>query len=416
MVTLHTSALATRLVPRPLVSFVVLTDGDEVPAEAAEHIGRCGLRRDEFEVLPIGPAQKRDHGVTLASGFELIEIVADSELPQVAGGILSRARGRYIVLMDAFSQPRPGSMARMMMHFEQRPQLGAAVFTVHDPCGLSHEHPFPNIVGRCGTAFRRRALEQCGGPGEDWRTASAEYDLSARLLSAGWEIDTFDDLHVTTSRGAGADDARGALRQRIRDEIGFVMRYFPQRWALRYAHDWIKRYRYEAADRGLAGAYYKGVLGGLARTIGQTGSKALDENAFEAVTRLGAVEERLAAVKERYDCERMVLVDLSAGALAWWQAARKLGIGIVAIADEQFAGPHRHWRDIPIVSDADARKMQFDLAVIGAMHPRQAAARAAAWRAAEPRPVIDLFGPAGAFTAFAAGRASESLRTAARSA
>ena len=48
---------------------------------------------------------------------------------------LPQALGKYVVFLDDDSFPRPGSIGRMIAHFEADETLGAATFTVTLPDG-----------------------------------------------------------------------------------------------------------------------------------------------------------------------------------------------------------------------------------------------------------------------------------------
>ena len=91
---------------------------------------------------------------------------------------LSKTRGKYVVFLDDDSFPLPGSVPRMVRHFQADPMLGAAVFTVTLPDGSRECSAYPDVFIGCGTGFRRRALEQAGGLPEDFFMQAEEYDLS----------------------------------------------------------------------------------------------------------------------------------------------------------------------------------------------------------------------------------------------
>ena len=90
----------------------------------------------------------------------------------------------------------PGAIERMIAYFESDPRLGAATFTVTLPDGARECSAYPDVFIGCGTGVRRTAIDQTGGLPDDFFMQAEEYDLSLRLLDAGWRIRGFDALRV----------------------------------------------------------------------------------------------------------------------------------------------------------------------------------------------------------------------------
>ncbi len=109
---------------------------------------------------------------------------------------LAQAIGHYIVFLDDDSHPEADSIGRMIEYFQADPQLGAAVFDVVLPDGSRESSALPNVFIGCGTGFRREAITQAGRLPDDFFMQAEEYDLSLRLLDAGWKIRRFSDLQV----------------------------------------------------------------------------------------------------------------------------------------------------------------------------------------------------------------------------
>src|SRR5690606_1526879 len=94
---------------------------------------------------------------------------------------------------------------------------------------------------------------------------------------------------------------------------------------------------------------------------------------------------------QEHDLKTILLLDYGKNLYAYWQAARDLGLEIVAIADNSLAGPKHQYRGIPIVDDTAARALHFDAAVIANLSPVHARRRTAEWGHMDIRPTIDLF-------------------------
>jgi hypothetical protein len=313
----------------------------------------------------------------------------------------------------------------MMQHFDADPALGAAVFTITLPDGSRECSAYPNVFIGCGTGFRKRALDQVGGLPDDFFMQAEEYDLSLRLLAAGWEVKTFEDLHVSHLKTPTARSSARTTMLDVRNNLVLITRHFPRRWVVPFVRDWTRRYRYIAHSNGHELAYYKGLLSGLLRVMRPGKRRAVDGVTFERLVRIEETHARLARAKAQLGLTRLVFVDFGKNMLPYWLAARRLDLEVIAIADPKLAGPKRRYRKIPIVSDAEAAKLGFDGVVISNLSPVHAAQRRSAWRrllsATRSRvPVIDLFEDgryaADAETTSAARASRESHRTVARSA
>jgi GT2 family glycosyltransferase len=387
------------LSPTPLVSFVVSTHNRrDVLLRTLAEIDRCGLREGEYETLVVDNASTDGTSDAVRHQYPLIHLMHQefNAGPVSKNVAINNARGRYVVFLDDDSFPSPGSVTRMIRHFEADPALGAAVFTVTLPDGSRECSAYPNVFIGCGTGFRRRALQQVGGLPPDFFMQAEEYDLSLRLLAAGWEVKAFDDLHVSHLKSPAARSNARTMMLDVRNNVVLITRYFPARWVLPFVRDWLRRYRLIAHAKGHEGSYYKGLFAGIWRTLKPSNRRPVDDATFERLVRMTDTQMRLGRAKILHGLKRVLFVDFGKNMLPYYRAARNLDIEIVAIADTKLAGPKRKYRRIRIVNDAEAAKLDFDAAVISNLSPVHAAQRRSAWRrllrATRPGvPVIDLF-------------------------
>lgn len=116
---------------------------------------------------------------------------------------MRRARGEYFVLLDDDSHPAPGCLQRMRKHFEERPSLGAAAFTIIAARDNKTVWPAPGEVypdGRamvfigCGVGLRRQSVEEVGYFDAAYFLYLNELYLTVRLFDAGYEVLHFPDL------------------------------------------------------------------------------------------------------------------------------------------------------------------------------------------------------------------------------
>ena len=91
---------------------------------------RCALPPETFETILVDNASTDGTADAVAAEFPEVRILRE----QVNRGACAKnaglaiARSKYVVFLDDDSYPLPGSIARMIRHFEADPFLGAAVF------------------------------------------------------------------------------------------------------------------------------------------------------------------------------------------------------------------------------------------------------------------------------------------------
>jgi hypothetical protein len=302
-----------------LVSFIISTyNRRQVTLDTLRHVKQCGLNADAFEVLVVDNASKDGTADAIARRFPSVRLV---RLKRNRGSCaknaaLPQARGRFIVFLDDDSYPQPGSVTRMIRKFETHPRLGAAVFTVTLPDGSRECSAYPDVFIGCGTGFRRRALAQVGGLPDDFFMQAEEYDLSLRLLQGGWDVRSFDDLHVAHMKSPQARVSRRTTRLDVRNNFIVAYRYLPDPWRRVIANDWMRRYWMIARRKGHRAAFIRGVIGGAIRSVFDK-RQPLDPDVFEQFTRMKQIETRLRRAQEEHGLTTVLLIDLGKNVLPY---------------------------------------------------------------------------------------------------
>lgn len=377
----------------PLVSFLISTHNRrDVLLATLEQIERCGLSPDEYEIIVVDNASTDGTAAAISARFGSVRLIhSRRNLGACAKNLgLAEACGQYIVFLDDDSYPTPGSIGRMIEHFEADPRLGAAVFTVNLSDGSQECSAYPEVFIGCGTGFRHRALQIAGGLPTDFFMQAEEYHVSLRLLDAGWDIRRFDDLHVTHLKSPTARRSSRTTRLDVRNNITLAMRLFPPQWALHYAVEWTRRYKLIAQRKGHIWAYWFGWAQGIGRALQLWKRRPIDDWTFETFARIEQTEQRLRRAREVHGFNSVLLVDYGKNLFAWWLACQKLGLKVVAIADNNLGGSAVRFHGIPVIPDEQARRLPFDAAIISNLSPVHARLRAADW-GNMTRPVIDLF-------------------------
>ncbi|MGB7156595.1 MAG: glycosyltransferase [Tepidisphaeraceae bacterium] len=383
----------------------------EVLLGTLRQLQHCSLAPETFETILVDNASTDGTADAVASGFPEVTLIRErvnrGACAKNAG--LPRARGRYVVFLDDDSYPLPGSVARMIQHFKADPSLGAAIFDVTLPDGSRECSAYPNVFIGCGTGFRKRALAQVGGLPEDFFMQAEEYDLSLRLLAAGWDVRRFDDLHVAHLKTPTARRSTRTTRLDVRNNLTLIARYFPDRWVMPFAVDWTNRYAMLAAARGHRMAHWQGFVEGAIRAVKGIDRRPLGDEAFERFARIDSIAHRLRQARDEMGLRTILLADLGKNVLAYWLAAEACGLNVIAVSDDTLGGRGWRYRGVPIVTNEEARRppyAPFDAVVISNLSPVHAALRRDGWRRVQRGPVLDLFEEGGGVVEWLGGGVS----------
>ena len=120
------------------VTFLIAAhDRRDVLLGTLRQLRYCGLARERFETVLVDNASTDGSADAVEAGFPEVILIRQrvnrGACAKNAG--LAAARGKYVVFLDDDSSPLPGSVARMIRHFEADPSLGAAVFDIQLPDG-----------------------------------------------------------------------------------------------------------------------------------------------------------------------------------------------------------------------------------------------------------------------------------------
>lgn len=380
-------------IARPRVSFILPTyNRRDVLLRTLEQVYRCGLPQSEFEILVVDNASSDGTACAVRERFPAVRLLGltSNRGPCAKNAGLAIAMGEFVVFLDDDSFPEPGSVRRMISHFDRDPLLGAAVFMVTLPDGSRECSAYPNVCIGCGTGLRRQAACDVGGLPDDFFMAAEEYDLSIRLLEAGWRVEPFNDLHVRHLKTPGSRFPGRIARLDARNNTLLAMRYFPEPYRLHYALEWLERYRMLSTAAGLGTAFWAGAIEGIFRGL-TCEHRPIRLAAFERFARVEQTAARLAEATARLGLKRVLFADLGKNILAFRLAARRCGLEVLGIADARLGSRGLRFRGLPILSDEQAASLPFDAVIISNLSAAHAPARALAWRKIQSRPVLDLF-------------------------
>lgn len=405
-----------------LVSFLIATyNRGQILVDCLRKVAACGLPEERFEIIVVDNASTDGTPELLAEQMPEVQIIrlTANRGPVAKNHALAQARGAFVVFLDDDAYPLPGAVPQMIRHFAADPHLGAAVFDVTLPDGSKECAAYPDVFIGAGTGFPRRLVQELGGLPQDFFMQAEEYDLSFRLLAAGYRVRHFADLPLRHLKTPGARIATRTTRLDVRNNLYLLARYVPTPLCYQLASDWLTRYFYMAQGRDAAvggaahrAAYTKGAAEGLAKwsTQRRNGQRLLDEATLERIFKFRTIEQQMVEAQWQYGFRRVLLADFGKNMLAYYQAAQQLGLQVGAIADDSLCAPAgvapRQYRGTRIEPWHALAGGDFDAVIVANMSPVHAARRAAALRRVLVKPVIDLFerascntGKASAFTA-----------------
>jgi GT2 family glycosyltransferase len=304
------------------------------------------------------------------------------------------AAGQFVVFLDDDSYPMAGSIQRMVHYFSRDKNLGAMVCDVILMDGSRECSAYPTAFIGCGVGFRREALAQVGGLPEDFFYQAEEYDLSLRLLDAGWDIHRYNDVQVLHQKTKTGRFPARTTRLDARNNFTLIVRYFPRAWVLPFAFAWMRRYRWIAQTKSWRHewAFWRGLAEGIGRSLRPGQRRPVSPAAFERFAMIRQIEHRMKQLADE-GCRNILFIDVGKNILPYCLAAKACGQRVVAIADKNLASPGRRFHGIPIVDDATAARLTFDAAVISNVSPVHVAQRLTEMRRLLRQPVIDLLEP-----------------------
>ena len=200
--------------------------------------------------------------------FPGVEVVAANRNLGFAAGCnlgLSRARGRYALLLNPDAEIPPGTLGALVRFLDAAPRAGAAGCRLVSPSGEPqfsagrfltpfnqfaetiglarlvpaaalrrsyHEREIAGeaaevdwAVGAC-LALRRAALDEVGGLDERFFMYSEDEDLCYRLRRAGWGVHLLSGVRVRHVGGGSASQALARMRDEARaSQQAFVRKH-----------------------------------------------------------------------------------------------------------------------------------------------------------------------------------------------
>lgn len=379
----------------PLVSIIIATHNRrEVVLNTLRQLENCGIDRSQREVIIV---DNNSHDGTAEAVREIpgVRVLAERRNRGSCAKALAvpLARAPFLLFLDDDSYPRPGCLERMLNLFDDQPQLGAAGFRVHLPDGSQECSALPHVFVGCGVGLRKAALEQSGGLRASYFMQAEEYDLSFRLMEAGWDVRIFADLDVEHLKSPQARRSARTTYYDIRNNLRVIAQHIPAFAANEYRADWMLRYRWLAEQSASGPAFERGVRAGDARARSDNRRNTrnpLDRAAFERVFGWRRISNAMKNLSKG-GVRAIALADFGKNILPFVLGARENRIRIVGVFDSRFAAPSRTYRGIPLIALETLAQAGLDAIIVSNTSYVHATARAEWLRARFQLPVLNWF-------------------------
>jgi GT2 family glycosyltransferase len=316
------------------------------------------------------------------------------------------ARGEYIVLLDDDSYPEADAVLRSMEYMDAHPRTAAVVGRVVLPDGSLEAAALPAVMLSGAVCIRKSVLDQVGGFRREFFRKAGEYDLSFRMLAAGWTIERFEDLVYRHDKVLTGRSNALAHRMDLRNNLILTERFLPPQLRAVYRTDWRQRYELIARHAGHQAAARRAVwearlwawreeigrrIGGRFR--GQLRGRILSDEILEAVFGFRAQAQAIAQWSARLGIRRVVIADLGKNIYATWAGCRAAGLEVLAVADNAPAFSGYAYRGARIESDLSALQRQPQGVVLANVNPAQVDRRVDQLQQVFDVPVLRLWHP-----------------------
>ncbi len=332
-----------------MISYVLPTrDRPEILAATLESLG--SLPAHDAEVVIVDNASRVPPRVPmrLKNGVAVKLLLRDSNDGAAArneGVRASDPASTWIVMLDDDSAPTDlgvlGAIARATpdtgavaaeISLESRGDEALELAPRREAGGL------PEVFVGCGVAIRREAWEStargplAAGYDPSFGYYAEEYDLSARLLLAGWRVGFDRGFRVVHRKVSTGRDMDLILRRLVRNNCWTMARYAPAGVCRRETVGTIARYtRIAALERAELGLGQG--LGELVLTLWRQPRFEMPRNIWERFTGLSAARTALHAEFARRAFRTAALVDEGKNSGVVRAALSALGVRVVRETD-----------------------------------------------------------------------------------
>lgn len=308
----------------------------------------------------------------------------------------SECRGRAVILLDDDSYPAAAeTVSHSLAYLDKHPRCAAVVGRCVLPNGDVEACALPGVMLSGAVCLRREALDEVGPFRREFFRKAGEYDLSFRLWQAGWRVERFEDVVYRHDKHTEGRSAALAFKMDLRNNLILVERFMPAAHRRAYRKDFLERYaafaRHHGHDAMLTEALREARQ--WAKHERESGRQVLSPDVLETLLEWGRQKRMVGEWADAHDLRRVVIADHSKNLYATFRAARRCGLTVTAIAENDPALAGRAYRGVPVLRDRDALNGLADGVILSNVNPARVEPRAAELRRRWAGPLLTLWRP-----------------------
>lgn len=283
-----------------MISYVIPTrNRQERLAQTLEAIAALGEHDAEIIIVDNASDEPTRVPNELASGVPVELIESPENLGAAARNLgveHASTSSEWVVMLDDDSHPIDLGFLKALKKTD--PDVAAVMADIWLPNEERREDGgLPEVFVGCGVALRRQAFLDCGGYDPTFEYYAEEYDLTAKLMLAGWRVE-FEPTFRVDHHKIQANRNFGKIVERLVRNNGWVMqRYVPDLYLDQDLADMKNRYRSIAEQNRVVGPYDRG-RAELEATIEDQKRTPMSEELYDRFVGLAAARASLGYIHE----------------------------------------------------------------------------------------------------------------------
>ncbi|HED53778.1 MAG TPA: glycosyltransferase [Phycisphaerales bacterium] len=287
-----------------MISYIIPTR--DRPTELERTLDAIGMLGDHrsvggAEVIVIDNASARPVRcpALLRNGLRVGVIRAPENLGASARNLAATnadARSDWLVMLDDDSAPMNDTFVQELARVDDDVAvLSADIMLGESPGSIIRREDggLPEVFVGCGAAIRRHAFERVGGYDASFGFYAEEYDLSAKVLLAGYRVRFCPAFRVLHRKVQAGRDINMILRRLVRNSGWVVQRYAPDAERSAELDAVIRRCRW-IAEREQAMAGFEAGHEELLKSLGSQQRTPMPVPIWERFTGLSWAREAIA--------------------------------------------------------------------------------------------------------------------------